>query len=55
MHWREVVASPYAWDLLDECLENILDVLEREARTNSTYLVALMHDEKRPLSTSSMH
>lgn len=50
MYWREVVASLYAWDLLDEGLDNILDVLERETRTNSTYLVALMHDEKRPLT-----
>ena len=28
----------------------ILDVLERDTLTNSTYLVALMHDEKRPLT-----
>jgi hypothetical protein len=48
--WREVVASLYAWDLLDEGLEHILDTLERETLTNSTYLVALMHDEKRPLT-----
>ena len=50
MYWREVVASLYAWDLLDEGVEAILDVLERETLTNSTYLVALMHDEKRPLT-----
>ena len=50
MYWREVVASLYAWDLLDEGLEHILDTLEREALVNSTYLVALMHDEKRPLT-----
>ena len=50
MYWREVVASLYAWDLLDEGLEVMLDVLERETLTNSTYLVALMHDEKRPLT-----
>lgn len=50
MYWREVVASLYAWDLLDEGVEHILDVLERETLTNSTYLVALMHDEKRPLT-----
>ena len=50
MYWREVVASLYAWDLLDEGLDPILDVLERETLTNSTYLVALMHDEKRPLT-----
>jgi hypothetical protein len=50
MYWREVVASLYAWDLLDEGLEHMLDVLERETLTNSVYLVALMHDEKRPLT-----
>lgn len=50
MIWKEVVASLYAWDLLDEGLENILDTLQRETLTNSTYLVALMHDEKRPLT-----
>ncbi len=50
MYWREVVASLYAWDLLDEGLDNMLDVLERETLTNSVYLVALMHDEKRPLT-----
>ena len=50
MFWREVVASLYAWDLLDEGLEPILDTLQRETLTNSTYLVALMHDEKRPLT-----
>ncbi len=50
MYWREVVASLYAWDLLDEGLDPILDSLEAETLTNSTYLVALMHDEKRPLT-----
>jgi len=50
MYWKEVVASLYAWDLLDEGLESILDTLERDTLTNSTYLVALMHDEKRPLT-----
>jgi hypothetical protein len=50
VYWREVVASLYAWDLLDEGLEQMLDVLERDTLTNSTYLVALMHDEKRPLT-----
>jgi hypothetical protein len=50
MYWKEVVASLYPWDLLDEGLEHMLGVLERETLTNSTYLVALMHDEKRPLT-----
>lgn len=50
MYWKQVIASLYAWDLVDEGLENILDVLQAETRTNCTYLVALMHDEKRPLT-----
>ncbi|MCJ7551885.1 MAG: hypothetical protein MUQ30_19625 [Anaerolineae bacterium] len=50
MFWKEVVASLYPWDLLDEGLDNILETLERDTLTNSTYLVALMHDEKRPLT-----
>jgi len=50
MYFKEVVASLYAWDLLDEGVEHALDVLQREAGVNSTYLVALMHDEKRPLT-----
>lgn len=50
MYWKEVVASLYAWDLLDEGLDTILDTLERDALVNGTYLVALMHDEKRPLT-----
>jgi hypothetical protein len=50
MYFKEVVASLYAWDLLDEGVDHALDVLARETRTNSTYLVALMHDEKRPLT-----
>lgn len=50
MYFKEVVASLYPWDLLDEGTEHVLDVLEQETRTNSVYLVALMHDEKRPLT-----
>jgi len=33
MYWREVVASLYSWDLLDEGLDAILDTLEQETRT----------------------
>lgn len=50
MVFREVVASLYPWDLLDEGVEPILDRLEGWTRCNSTYLVALMHHEKRPLT-----
>lgn len=50
MYWREVATSLYAWDLLDEGVEPILDAVQEHAQCNSTYLVALMHDEKRPLT-----
>lgn len=50
MYWKEVVASLYAWDLVDEGVENLLDILQEKTLCNSTYLVALMHDEKRPLT-----
>ena len=50
VYFREVAASLYAWDLLDEGVETILDTLARDTHCNSTYLVALMHDEKRPLT-----
>jgi hypothetical protein len=45
----EIAASLYAWDLHDEGIEHILDVLISRAEVNSVYLVGLMHSEKRPL------
>ncbi|MCC6861767.1 MAG: hypothetical protein IT158_24565 [Bryobacterales bacterium] len=48
--FSEVAASLYAWDLLDEGVDPVLDTLQETARANSTYLVALMHWEKRPLT-----
>lgn len=50
MYFQEVTSSLYAWDMLDEGTEHVLDVLQTDTLTNSTYLVALMHDEKRPLT-----
>ena len=47
----EVAASLYAWDLHDEGIEKILDNLQSMASVNSVYLVALMHYEKRPLTS----
>jgi hypothetical protein len=47
---REIAASLYPWDLLDEGVEPILNTLGETTRTNSVYLVALMHQEKRPLT-----
>ena len=49
MPLNEIAASLYAWDLSDEGTEHILDVLTTRAEVNSTYLVGLMHKEKRPL------
>jgi hypothetical protein len=47
----EVAASLYAWELHDEGIEKILDNLQGMADVNSVYLVALMHYEKRPLTS----
>ena len=47
----EVASSLYAWDLHDEGIEHILDNLQPMAEVNSVYLVALMHYEKRPLTS----
>ncbi|HET6293960.1 MAG TPA: hypothetical protein VFG33_11315 [Kribbella sp.] len=49
MPLNEIAASLYAWDLHDEGVEHILDVLASRAEVNSAYLVGLMHREKRPL------
>jgi hypothetical protein len=47
----EVTASLYPWDLHDEGVEPVLDNLQSMASVNSVYLVALMHHEKRPLTS----
>jgi len=47
----EVASSLYAWELHDEGVEHILDNLQEMAEVNSVYLVALMHYEKRPLTS----
>jgi hypothetical protein len=46
---KEIAASLYAWDLADEGVDRCLDNLQARAGCNSTYLVGLMHEEKRPL------
>lgn len=48
--FKEIAASLYAWDLLDEGCEPIMETLRETAQVNSLYLVALMHHEKRPLT-----
>lgn len=50
MFCSEISASLYPWDLADEGIERILDNLEEMTGTNSVYLIALMHHEKRPLT-----
>jgi hypothetical protein len=49
MPLTEIAASLYPWDLADEGIDHILDVLSSRAEVNSAYLVGLMHKEKRPL------
>jgi hypothetical protein len=49
----EVVASLYPWDLHDEGIEHILDNLQQMSEVNSVFLVALMHYERRPLTSGS--
>jgi hypothetical protein len=48
--FKEVAASLYAWDLVDQRCEEIMETLKETAQANSLYLVALMHHEKRPLT-----
>jgi hypothetical protein len=48
--FKEIAASLYAWDLVDEGCEPIMETLKETASVNSLYLVALMHHEKRPLT-----
>jgi hypothetical protein len=50
MIFREVSARLFPQDHVDEGVDHILDVLQRDTLTNSLYPVVLMHDEKRPLS-----
>jgi hypothetical protein len=49
MSLNEIAASLYPWDLHDEGIEHILDVITSRAEVNSVYLVGMMHKEKRPL------
>jgi len=48
--FKEVAASLYAWDLVDQGCEPIMETLKETAQANSLYLVALMHHELRPLT-----
>jgi hypothetical protein len=46
--FKEIAASVYAWDLVDQPCEEIMETLKETTHANSLYLVALMHQEKRP-------
>jgi hypothetical protein len=48
--FSEIAASLYAWDMADEGVDPMFDTLAETTHTNSAYLVALMHHEKRPLT-----
>jgi hypothetical protein len=48
--FSEIAASLYAWDLVDQRCEEIMETLKETTQANSLYLVALMHHEKRPLT-----
>ncbi len=50
MTFKEIAGSLYAWDLVDEKLDNMLDTLQEKALVNSVYLISPMHHEKRPLT-----
>lgn len=44
----EIAASLYPWDLADEGVVQVLDNLQEKSACNSVYLIAMMHNEKRP-------
>jgi len=48
---KEVAASLYPWDLADQTTEVCVDNLVKHSNVNSVYLVGVMHEEKRPLTS----
>ena len=48
MIFNEVNTGIYAWDILDEGMDRILDVLQEDIGLTALYITALMHSEKRP-------
>src|SRR3954453_5622747 len=48
--FKEIAASLYAWDLVDQECGQIMKTRREPEQANSLYLVALMHHEKRPLT-----
>lgn len=51
MFIKEVAASLYPWDLADQTAEVCVDNLVEHSNVNSVYLVGVMHEEKRPLTS----
>ncbi len=51
MYMKEVAASLYPWDLADQTTEVCVDNLVKHSNVNSVYLVGVMHEEKRPLTS----
>ena len=49
----EVDGSTYPWEVHDEGIENILDNMTSMAGINTIYLIALMHQERRPFTSKS--
>ena len=50
----EVGASIYPWDVHDEGIDGILDNLTGMAGVNSVYLIAVMHEERRPFNSDHL-
>jgi len=47
----EVDGSTYAWEVHDEGIDHILDNMTSMAGINTVYLIALMHQERRPFTS----
>lgn len=50
----EVGASIYPWDIHDEGMDTILNNLTGMAGVNSVYLIAVMHEERRPFNSDHL-
>jgi hypothetical protein len=48
MIFNEVNTGIYAWDILDEGMDRILDTLQEDVGITALYITGLMHAEKRP-------
>lgn len=49
MFINELTIALYGWDLADHGPGTVLDTVQETAGCNAAYIIALMHDEKRPL------